>query len=133
MSRELCLSADSDCLIQDLEKKLLSHLEEINFHKSNFAVMENMASYFEKPETVKKFSADFIGQVYKKLIGPATQFGYYFSPSDSQDRNRLFRTSSAIQYHGNDQRFKMACQKILGTIDALWAQRSGEVSSITYS
>lgn len=115
--------------IEKIEREILDNLRKLFFHKANHSVFENVSQYFKDNNLVLKFSNDFLNTVYDKLIGPARTYGYYFGNMPESERPTLFRTSSASQYSGNDDRFRNACCIILGTIDSERQKRNAPAYS----
>lgn len=107
----------------DLEIVLLSEVNRVDFHASNYPVIESIALHFRNVDMVMRFTSDFLDAVYEKLIKPAREFGYYYGNLSKAERSKMVRTSSASQYGGNDQKFSAACLTILSAIDEECARR----------
>ncbi len=79
----------------DLETMLLSEVSRINFHTSNYPVVESVALNFKNGDMVTRFSPDFLETVYNTLIAPAREFGYYYGHMPQSERSLMIRTSSS--------------------------------------
>lgn len=119
--------------LTETERNLLKMMMFANFHSSRFELsfsgQYEEISYDEATEMVNNLTNTLklnchdaiLEETHNKLKGNLELYGYLRNGD-----NRLYRTSSAHQHRGNDERFSTICLKLFRLLEAEYTSRKNQ-------